>query len=108
MMLCNKELGLSHGKVKRLLEMLFEVKVGRSTSCRSVLRTATRLEPTYEEVRRAVRGSPQVTRLHAVVQRISYPDREKLRAVECVSQLGSSLAGNAHVQGNAYQTRRDQ
>jgi transposase len=60
MALCNKELGLSHGKVKRLLEMLFEVKVGRSTSCRSVLRTASRLEPTYEELRRAVRGSPQV------------------------------------------------
>lgn len=60
MVLCNKELGLSHGKVKRLLELLFEVKVGRSTSCRSVLRTARRLEPAYDEVRRAVRGSPQV------------------------------------------------
>src|SRR5690606_12683661 len=50
----------SHGKVQRLLEMLFDVKVGRSTSCRSVLRTGNRLEPAYEEVRRAVRGSPQV------------------------------------------------
>jgi transposase len=60
MALCNKELGLSHGKVKRLLEMLFDVKVGRSTSCRSVLRTASRLEPAHDEVRRAVRGSPQV------------------------------------------------
>lgn len=60
MALCNKELGLSHGKVKRLLEMLFEVNVGRSTSCRSLLRTASRLESAHEEVRLAVRGSPQV------------------------------------------------
>jgi transposase len=42
--ICNKELGLSHGKVKRLLAMLFEVTIGRSTSCRSILRTARRLE----------------------------------------------------------------
>ena len=57
---CNKELGLSHGKVKRLLEMLFEVKIGRSTSCRSILRTASRLDRAYEQARQAVRGSPQV------------------------------------------------
>ena len=60
MALLNKELGLSHGKVKRLLEMLFEINVGRSTSCRSMLRTAKRLESAHEEVRHAVRGSPQV------------------------------------------------
>ncbi|OYP35848.1 transposase, partial [Rhodopirellula sp. MGV] len=60
MALLNKELGLSHGKVKRLLEMLFEITVGRSTSCRSMLRTAKRLKSAHEEVRHAVRGSPQV------------------------------------------------
>lgn len=58
--ICNKELGLSHGKVKRILEMLFEVTIGRSTSCRSVLRTADRLVFAHEQVRLAVRGSPQV------------------------------------------------
>lgn len=58
--ICNKELGLSHGKVKRLLEMLFEVTIGRSTSCRSILRTADRLAVAGEQVRLSVRGSPQV------------------------------------------------
>lgn len=60
MALLNKELGLSHGKVKRLLEMLFEIRVSRSTSCRSMLRTADRLEDADQQVRKAVRGSPQV------------------------------------------------
>lgn len=60
MALLNKELGLSHGKVKRLLEMLFEIRIGRSTSCRSVLRTASRLAEAHTQVRRSVRGSPQV------------------------------------------------
>lgn len=60
MALLNKELGLSHGKVKRLLEMLFEIQVSRSTSCRSMLRTADRLEHADEQVRKSVRGSPQV------------------------------------------------
>ena len=58
--LLNKELGLSHGKVKRLLEMLFELRISRSTSCRSMLRTADRLANANDQVRKAVRGSPQV------------------------------------------------
>ena len=60
MALLNKELGLSHGKVKRLLKMLFDIHVSRSTSCRSMLRTAGRLKNADAQVRRAVRGSPQV------------------------------------------------
>ncbi|MEZ6097186.1 MAG: transposase [Pirellulaceae bacterium] len=60
MAIANKELGLSHGKVKRLLEMLFGLKVGRSTSCRSVIRSAQRLEQAAEQIRKEVRGSPQV------------------------------------------------
>ena len=60
MAIANKELGLSHGKVKRLLAMLFNLSVSRSTSCRSLLRTAAQLEPAYEKIRQEVRGSPQV------------------------------------------------
>jgi transposase len=60
MALLNKELGLSHGQVKRLLEMLFEIKISRSTSCRSMLRTADRLAEADSQIRAAVRGSPQV------------------------------------------------
>lgn len=58
--LANKELGLSHGKVRRLFQMLFELPISRSTSCRSVLRTGRRLAQAHQEVGRSVRGSPQV------------------------------------------------
>lgn len=58
--LLNKELGLSHGKVQRLMRMLFGLEIGRSTSCRSMLRTGRKLAPAYEQVAEAVRGSPQV------------------------------------------------
>jgi len=58
--IANKELGLSHGKVVKLLRNLFGLDIGRSTSCRSVLRTGTRLESAYQAIRHDVRGSPQV------------------------------------------------
>ena len=60
MALLNKELGLSHGKIRRLLKMLFGISVSRSTSCRSLFRTSKRLRPAYQEIAAAVRASPQV------------------------------------------------
>lgn len=60
MALLNKELGLSHGKVQRLMKMLFGLDISRSTSCRSMLRTGRKLQPAYEQIAQAVRGSPQV------------------------------------------------
>ena len=57
----NKQLGLSHGKCRSLLETAFGLKIARSTSGRSILRTAQRCERAHEEIRLAVRGSPQVT-----------------------------------------------
>lgn len=56
----NKELGLSHGKIARLWGLLFGMKISRSTSCRSILRTAARCEPAYQEIIEHVRGSPVV------------------------------------------------
>lgn len=58
--LMNKELGLSHGKVRRALEMLFDLKISRSSSCRSMLRTASRLLDCGKSIAKSVRGSPQV------------------------------------------------
>lgn len=58
--IANKELGLSHGKVVKLFRNLFGLDIGRSTSCRSVLRTGTRLDSVYQAIRQDVRGSPQV------------------------------------------------
>jgi len=56
----NKRWGLSHGKVREMLSDLFGVKIARSTSVRSVLRTAERGEPCEQEVRLAVRESAMV------------------------------------------------
>lgn len=58
--IANKELGLSHGKVRKLFQIMFELDIGRSTSCRSTLRTGKKLASAYEQVRQAVRSSPQV------------------------------------------------
>lgn len=57
----NKQLGLSHGKSVKLLGMLFEgLSIARGTSARSIARTAQRCEPAYEQLRKDIRGSPQV------------------------------------------------
>jgi transposase len=57
----NKEFGLSHGKCAALFERLFGLAINRSSSVRSVLKTAHRAEPAGEEIRTSVRGSPQLT-----------------------------------------------
>jgi transposase len=54
----NKELGLSHGKIARLMKLLFGITLNRSTSCRSILRTAAKCRPAYAEIEAKVRGSP--------------------------------------------------
>ena len=54
----NKELGLSHGKVARVFERLFGFRIARSTSARSLRRTARRLAAADEEIRQSIRGSP--------------------------------------------------
>lgn len=58
----NKEFGLSHGKCASAFERLFGLAINRSSSVRSVLRTARRVEPAAQtEIRPHVRGSPQIT-----------------------------------------------
>lgn len=59
--LLNKELGLSHGKSVRLLKLMFpELQLARSTSVRSVLRTAKRVEPAVKQLQADVRGASEV------------------------------------------------
>ena len=58
--LLNKQLGLSHGKIQSLLQEFFQVSISRSQSCRSLFRTAKRIESAVTSIRRSVRGSPQV------------------------------------------------
>jgi transposase len=57
----NKQLGLSHGKSVKLLQILFEgLSVARATSVRSIERTGRRSQGAYEQLRQDIRGSPQV------------------------------------------------
>lgn len=57
----NKRLGLSHGKAAELMERLFSVRISRSTSCRSMLRSAKRCERAEQDAKELVRGSPSIT-----------------------------------------------
>ncbi len=56
----NKQGGLSHGKVTRCLESLFGIRLSRGGSAHTVLRAASRCEPTYEAIREAVGRSDWV------------------------------------------------
>lgn len=57
----NKQLGLSHGKCAKLLATMFEeLHIARATGARSMERTARRCAPAYEQLRRNLRGAPEV------------------------------------------------
>ena len=56
----NKELGLSHGKCRKLVERLFGITISRSTNCRAQQRLAEQLRPSYDAIGEQVRGSPRV------------------------------------------------
>jgi transposase len=56
--LLNKEMGLSHGKCAAVFQRLFGIKIARSTSVRSMLRSAARLQPAYQQIREVARASP--------------------------------------------------
>jgi transposase len=56
----NKESGLPHGKVKRILQLLFRLDLAKSTATRSMLRTARRAAPGLAEIKDSIRGSPSV------------------------------------------------
>jgi transposase len=60
LMICNKELGLSHGKARTLFERLFGIKISRAASIRGQLRLADKLRPSYGKISSHVRGSPWV------------------------------------------------
>jgi transposase len=57
----NKEMGLSHGKVARTLDVLFGIDLTRGASAQVVLRAARRLEPAHAEILDAIRGAERLT-----------------------------------------------
>ena len=56
----NKQLGLSHGKVARLLRERFGLGVTASTVTRALHRAARQAQPTYAALCETIRGSPVV------------------------------------------------
>lgn len=61
MSVLNKRMGLSHGKIAWVFEKVFKLKTDRSTSARSVVRTARRCAAAYEQIRADVRAAEEVT-----------------------------------------------
>ena len=50
----NKEVGLPHGKIQRVLQVLLGHQLSRSTSCRSMFRTAALGVATFQEATQAL------------------------------------------------------
>jgi transposase len=61
MSVLNKRLGLSHGKIGWMFEKVFGLKIDRSTSARSSVRTGRRCAAAYEQIRGDVRAAEEVT-----------------------------------------------
>ena len=60
MVVLNKQLGLSHGKVTQLLRQRFGLAVTTSTVPRALHRAARQAQPTYAALCATIRGSPVV------------------------------------------------
>jgi transposase len=56
----NKELGLSQGKISRFFQAFFGIKLTRGGSCQVMLRAARRCQGSYQAIVRQVRQSDQV------------------------------------------------
>src|SRR6516162_5280515 len=57
----NKGLGLSYGKTAVVLETALGLRVSRGGLVQAVRRVARKAEPSYEQLREQIRGSPSVT-----------------------------------------------
>ena len=53
----NKEMGLSHGKIEKVLDTLFGIDLSRGGSVHTVLRAAKRCQPLYEEIQNEIQTS---------------------------------------------------
>lgn len=56
----NKQGGMAHGKISRVLENLFGIRLTRGGSVHVVLRSARRCEPVYAAIRDSVAQAPSV------------------------------------------------
>jgi transposase len=56
----NKELGLSQGKISRFFQALFGIKLSRGGSCQIMMRAADRCQGNYHAIVKRVRQSPWI------------------------------------------------
>jgi transposase len=56
----NKELGLSQGKISRLFQSIFDIKLTRGGSCQVMLRAADRCQENYQAIVKRVQQSPWI------------------------------------------------
>jgi transposase len=54
----NKQAGMSHGKISRVFQTLFGIKLSRGGSTQVVLRAAKRCEPVYTKICETIKESP--------------------------------------------------
>ncbi len=54
----NKEMGISHERAARVLDLGYGLQVSRSGLCRAMMRLGEKAEPTYEQLQVSVRHSP--------------------------------------------------
>jgi transposase len=57
----NKDAGLSHGKIQRLMKTLFGIELSRGGSVQAMLRAARRCEPTYHAMVKAMPKQKAIT-----------------------------------------------
>jgi len=57
----NKDAGLSHGKIQRLIKTVFGIELSRSGSVQAILRAARRCRPAYQALVRAMPAQKAVT-----------------------------------------------
>lgn len=104
----NKEMGLSQGKISRVMQMLFGIKLTRGGACHIMLRAGDRCQDTYTQIVQHTQAAPTVVPdetgwrvggksawLHAAVtdRAVAYLVHEK-RGFEAMSLLlGEDYAG---------------
>lgn len=57
----NKDAGLSHGKIQRLMKTLFGIELSRGGSVQAMLRAARRCQPVYQAIVRAMSRQEAIT-----------------------------------------------
>jgi transposase len=57
----NKDAGLSHGKIQRLMQTVFGIELSRSGSVQAMLRAARRCQPIYQAIVRAMPQQKAIT-----------------------------------------------